>query len=154
MKARDLMNRSVNSCSIDDSLHDAARVMWESDVGAVPVVDDTHRVVGMITDRDICMAAYTQGRSLKDSKVSSAMSRRLVSCKPSASLADVEQLMSEEQIRRVPVVDEFGMLQGIVTLADIARHAQSSLLSLPLETPGVARTLAKVSERRTNGSRH
>jgi Mg/Co/Ni transporter MgtE len=61
---RDLMTTAVRSCTTGDNLQRAAQIMWESDCGVVPVVDRDGRLVGMITDRDICMAAYTQGKPL------------------------------------------------------------------------------------------
>jgi CBS domain-containing protein len=146
MKIEQLMTRAVRTCRQDDTLEQAAREMWEGDVGCLPVVDDEGRALGMITDRDICMAAYTQGVPLRESHVSSAMSRKLVCCSPQTSIAEVEALMQRSQIRRVPVVD-LGALVGIVTLGDIARHAQSSPLHVS-STPGVAKTLAAVTGER------
>ena len=66
MRIGDLMTREVQCCAVGDSLNEAARIMWESDCGVVPVVDSEHRVVGVVTDRDISMAAYTRGRTLQD----------------------------------------------------------------------------------------
>ena len=63
MKVRDLMSRPVQTCRSNESLNAAAQKMWDEDIGAVAVVDDKNRVVGVVTDRDLCMAAYTQGRS-------------------------------------------------------------------------------------------
>jgi len=64
MNASDVMTKTVRSCSAGDSLQRAAQLMWEGDCGSVPVVDSDNRVVGILTDRDIAMAAYTQGRPL------------------------------------------------------------------------------------------
>ena len=66
MKVGDLMTKDVKACSQHDSLNRAAQLMWENDCGSVPVVDSDSKVVGMLTDRDICMAAYTKGIALKD----------------------------------------------------------------------------------------
>jgi predicted transcriptional regulator len=97
--------------------------MWESDCGCVPVLDENGRVVGMITDRDICMAAYTQARLLGQIPVSRVMSHELYSCGPDEEIDKVEKTMRAHQVRRVPVVDDDGRLQGIVSLADIAQRA-------------------------------
>jgi CBS domain-containing protein len=96
--------------------------MWKQDVGSLPVVEN-ERVVGMITDRDACMAAYIQGRRLDQIEVRVAMSRNLYSCDPDATPAEAEAVMTEHQVRRLPVVDGDGRLLGIVTLADLARRA-------------------------------
>ena len=66
MKVADSMTRDVRACSVHDSLNAAARVMWENDCGCVPIVDSQGRLVGIVTDRDICMATYTQGVPLED----------------------------------------------------------------------------------------
>jgi CBS domain-containing protein len=146
MKVQDLMTRNVKKCGPNDTLEQAARSMWEADLGCLPVVDEEGTPVGIITDRDVCMAAYTQGGALRDARVSSAMSRKLITCRPDSSIADVEELMRSAQIRRIPVVDFMGLLVGMVTLADLARHAQSPL---HLSTAsGLARTLATITERR------
>ncbi len=123
MKVKELMVREVRSVAADDSLAAAARIMWEHDCGCVPVVDQELHVVGMLTDRDICMAAYTQGVSLHQGRVSSAMSRRLFWCEPDDELAAAEKIMREVQVRRLPVIDREGHLVGILSLNDIARRA-------------------------------
>ncbi len=147
MKTEKLMTRDVCTCSQEDSLEDAARVMWDSDVGCLVVTDGERRPIGMITDRDIAMAAYTQGVPLRDASVGSAMAREVVTCSSSTSLNTVENKMRTAQIRRVPVIDSDGKLIGIVALGDIARSAQSTPLH-GTEIPGVAKTLAGITERR------
>lgn len=148
MKAEELMTRDVRTCSEDDSLERAAHVMWTHDVGCLVVVDCHGRPIGMITDRDIAMAAYIQGVRLLDAHVASAMASSVVTCSPSTSLADLENTMRSAQIRRVPVVDSARKLVGIVALGDIARSAQSSPLKVT-EIPGLARTLAGITARRS-----
>lgn len=147
MNAESLMTREVCVCSPNDSLQQAARIMWESDVGCLVVTDAQGRPIGMITDRDVAMAAYTQGAALRDAKVASAMSRQLLHCSPSTSLGELEKVMQASQIRRIPVVDTDGKLVGVVTLADIARSSQAGPLRMT-EAPGVAKTLASITQRR------
>ena len=147
MRASQLMTKNVASCSPSDSLEQAARLMWEWDVGCVVVVVDRQKPVGIITDRDLAMAAYTRGAPLRDISVESAMSSLLWSCSVNTSLAEIEIKMQTAQVRRVPVVGFDGELVGIVTLADIARSAYSNPLHL-VELPGLARTLANITERR------
>jgi CBS domain-containing protein len=121
MRIRDIMSKPVITCSPIDSLDQAARLMWEFDCGAVPVVDTDGTVAGIVTDRDACMAAYTQGKSLKDIAVSEAMARQVFCCRPDDALEAVERLMESKQIRRLPVVDAEKRPVGLVTLGDIAR---------------------------------
>jgi len=101
--------------------------MWERDCGGVPVVarSSEGRVVAMITDRDVCMAAYTTGRPLAALRVCDAMSRELHTCKPGDPAADAEATMRDNQVRRLPVVDDAGNLAGILSIADLARAAES-----------------------------
>jgi CBS domain-containing protein len=148
MKIRQLMTSNVYTCRADDTLTDAARIMWDKDCGALPVVDSENRVLAMITDRDICMAAYTQGVPLHAARVSTAMSKSLITCSPEHSHADLERLLREQQLRRVPVVDDTGRLIGIVTIGDLAHHAQGGALKRALAQPAVATTLAIITERR------
>ncbi len=149
MRVREVMNHRVYCCSVDHTLNDAARIMWERDVGFLPVTSDDGRVVGVITDRDICMAAYLQGVPLHAGTVASAMSRKVVSVDPDASIRSVENTMSRHQIRRVPVLDPHtGQPLGVVALTDLARHREAGPLRKALEAPGVAKTLAAICEPR------
>ena len=126
MRVEQLMSKNVTPCDAEDRLNEVAKVMWECDCGSVPVIAqaDGGHVVAMITDRDICMAAYTTGRALADLRVYEAMSRSLQSCKPGDTVSEVEAIMRKNQLHRLPVVDEAGNLAGIVALADLARAAQ------------------------------
>ena len=104
----------------------------------------------MISDRDICMAAYTQGKSLNDIPVGVAMAHSVLSCKPGDDLALAEAMMREARIHRIPVVDKHGALLGIVSLTDIARNALSlgdSRVALGTQAE-IARTLAAIREPR------
>jgi CBS domain-containing protein len=127
MNASELMSLAVSSCGPGDSLQRAAQLMWEADCGAVPVVDGEHRVVGMITDRDVCMAAYTQGEALWRIPVSSAMARKVYGVAEGDSLDAVEAVMRQARVRRVPVLDKEGRLRGILSMNDLARHARGSV---------------------------
>ncbi|HVS11206.1 MAG TPA: CBS domain-containing protein, partial [Planctomycetota bacterium] len=80
MKVEQLMTRDVKACAPQDSLSRAAQLLWESDIGALPVVDSEGRVVGMVTDRDVCMAAYFKGRPLAEIRVDETMARKVYSC--------------------------------------------------------------------------
>lgn len=142
-----LMSRDVFTCSVYDSLNEAARIMWEHDCGCVPVVDARGKVVAMVTDRDICMAAYTQGRPLYAIGVSTCASKKLVAVHEGDDLDDAEALMKEHQIRRVPVIDSNGYPIGILSVGDLARNARV-LVDDQSELCGdaIASTLAAVSE--------
>ena len=121
MLIKDLMSSNVQTCRSYESLNAAAHKMWEADVGAIPVLDDKERVVGMLTDRDICMAAYTKGRPLSEIIIAESMSRSLVTCSATDTVARAEQLMRDHAIRRLPVIDGERRVVGIVSMNDLAR---------------------------------
>jgi CBS domain-containing protein len=127
MKVEQLMTRNVRTCCAGDRLSAAARIMWEGDCGCVPVVeqgDGTGKAIGMITDRDICMAAYTQGRALSEIQVGSAMAKTICSCRPTDSIATALKVLEQNQVHRLPVLDQDDHLVGMLSLADIAREAE------------------------------
>lgn len=150
MKVADIMNREVATCRDQDSLNEAARLMWERDVGSLPVLNEDGRPVGMITDRDVCMAAYTQGGSLVGLRVQNAMARRVLSCAPADPVDKAEQYMREHKIRRLPVV-ESGRLVGIVSLNDIALVA-SDKRRAPVSFDEVGKTLAAICQHRQHAT--
>lgn len=117
------MTHHLITCHADDPLHTVARRMWEGDVGAVVVVDEDEHPVAMITDRDVAMAAYTQGRSLEQIRVGLAMSRELHVVREDSPLGAVQHAMQNHRVRRLPVIDESGRAVGLVALSDLAWHA-------------------------------
>lgn|SRR5690242_6185108 len=126
MRIDQIMTPEVSTCRQDDSLEHAAQLMWSSDCGCLPVCtsDGANRVAGLITDRDICMCALFQHKPLSEIRVSEAMSKQVLACKPSDSITSAERVMAQAQIRRLPVLDEQGALVGIVSLSDVAREAE------------------------------
>jgi CBS domain-containing protein len=123
MKVKQLMTKEVATCRSSDNLQKAAQVMWELDCGCVPITDEESQVVGMLTDRDICMAASMQGRTLGEIPISSVMSTELYSCTPQQEVSAAENLMETKQVRRLPVIDRKQHLQGLLSLNDIATMA-------------------------------
>lgn len=145
MKITNLVNRKVHSCAIHNNLEYAAQLMWDYDIGYLPVVDDQGCVAGVITDRDICMAAYTQGAPLRDIPVTTAMAKHVLVCGLADEVEIVERAMSKNQIRRMPVVDDRGCPIGILSLNDLARAASIGKVS----SANIASVLAAVSAPRT-----
>jgi len=146
-KAGELM-RSAQACAPSDNLSHASRLMWELDVGFLPVCDRGGNLVGVITDRDVCMAAYTRGQALGDIQVWSTMSTQILTVTPNAPLEDILALMRRRQVRRIPVVENERLL-GVITLADIALY-----LDTP-DTPtsaslALSATLAAISAPRSH----
>jgi CBS domain-containing protein len=149
MKVEKLMKTEIDACRSDDTGNCAAKIMWERDCGFVPVVDEESRVVGVVTDRDLCMAAYTQGRPLQEITLSSVMSRDVFSCQPGDALPEAELAMREHQVRRLPVTDAERKLKGILSLSDITREAAKEAKGAPrrveVSYSEVAQTLADIN---------
>lgn len=149
MKIQDLMTTDVRSCRPNDNLSDAAQAMWEGDLGSLPVVDETGTVVGMITDRDICMAAHLRGAPLWAVSVADAMAKVVFSCGPDHKPADAIELCSTRRVRRLPVVDGAGKLLGLVTLAGLAHAIERSGKSKPgVSAKDICAALSDVTARR------
>ena len=146
MRVEELMNRHVRVCGPNDSLSHAAQIMWDGDCGCVPVVDGNGRPVAMITDRDVCMAAYTGGRSLSELSVWGASAHHPCTVRLDDEIATAEQRMRQFQVRRVPVVDAQGKLVGILSMNDLARQARLRGARGP-SAEGVVKTLAAICSR-------
>ena len=158
MKVEQVMQRDVKMCRADDTLNTAAHIMWNHDCGCVPVVDRDGHVVGMITDRDICMAAYMRGMPLEAVQVQDAMSHTVSACHPQETVAAAERMMRDNQVHRLPVIDAAGRLVGIVSLNDLAQEAGRDMMTKKraITFGEVGETLAAVcrprSARRVNAA--
>ena len=137
MQVKEVMSHPVVTCPADSMLDQAARLMWEFDCGVVPVVGDDGRLAGVVTDRDICMAAYTQGRPLSTIPVSTAMANQVVAGHGDDSVESVEASMRRNQVRRIPILDGEDRVMGLVSMNDLARLAARA------RRPGVDRELVK-----------
>ncbi len=144
---RKLMKAAPSTCAPGDSLERAAQMMWELDCGVVPVVDANGHLVGIVTDRDVCMAAYTRGESLRVMPVESTMSNLVVSCSPEDSVGHALRVMATSRVRRLPVLEN-GRLLGLLTLADISRAIQKQPGNRIPACVALADTLALISEQR------
>lgn len=151
MKTGQLMIYDVESCRMDDNLNTAAGKMLKRDIGCLPVINITGHVVGMITDRDICMGAYNSRKPLDDILVSTRMSRAIFSCQPTDSIEKAEGIMRSNKVRRLPVVNTEGKLVGLISLSDIAREVEREIFSNSheLSPQEVSVTLASVCHSRT-----
>ena len=117
-----LMSRNVELCHAYETLDRAAQKMWNADIGAVPVLDDEDHLTGMLTDRDICMATYTQGRAPDQIIIGEVMATHPISCRQTDSVAAAAALMKQHQLHRIPVIDPERHVLGMLTLNDLV-HA-------------------------------
>jgi CBS domain-containing protein len=127
MNVERVMKRDVMACRPRDMLSRAAQLMWDNACGCVPIVSERDQPIGILTDRDICMAAYTQGRPLSEITVATSMAHKVITCRTEDDVQRAIDLMRENAIRRMPVVDGDGRLRGIVSLDDLAAESQRSL---------------------------
>lgn len=141
MKARELMSAQPACCTPDDTVQEAARLMCECDCGCIPVVDDkeSNQLVGVITDRDITCRCTAEAKGPK-TQVKDAMTRDPKCCGPDDEVELVERIMIDEQVRRVPVVDDRGFCVGIIAQADLALNARAASDS------EVGRVVERISE--------
>jgi CBS domain-containing protein len=148
MKASDLMTKPVHSCQPHDDLRRAAQLMWDHDCGIVPVLDLEQNVIGVITDRDVCMAAYTRGQRLRQMDVRSTMTKVVHAVREDDSLETVEAAMRCTHARRVPVLDDQRELVGLLSIHDLARaHRMSGHPGDGLEDEAVVRTIGEIIQR-------
>ena len=142
MKARDLMTSNPACCAPNDTAADAARMMAESDCGCIPVVEPrSQRTVGVLTDRDIVVRGVAKGHD-GTARVRDLMTKEPACVGPDADITEVERLMAETQVRRVPVVDATGNCLGIVSQADLARAEVGS----SVQPKDVANVVRRISE--------
>jgi CBS domain-containing protein len=144
MKVKELMTSDVKSCGLDTNLATAAKIMWESDCGAIPVTDEQGKVVGVITDRDICIAAATRSRTEGEIPVQDVISSIVYTCTPSDDVRAALDTMKNRKVRRLPVVGHDGRLSGIVSIHDIASQARSTKSS-DISPEAVIETLVAIT---------
>jgi CBS domain-containing protein len=152
MKIKSVMNKQVATCLPTDSLGAAAEIMWNKDCGIVPIVEPgSLRLLGVVTDRDLAMAALLSNRPMDAIRVGDAMTTKLFTCGEEDDLREAHDTMREHQVRRVPVVGEKGRLLGLVTLSDLVREAFSTRAAAAARRQReCARTLSAVCQPHEN----
>jgi len=125
MKVRDIMTRDVEACAGTTDLATAAMIMWRNDCGVVPVVIEPHRkVIGLLTDRDICIACATRNRRPEEITAEEVMTGQVHACTEPEDVKSALRTMADKKVRRLPVVTNHGTLVGMLSLNDIVRHTQ------------------------------
>ena len=120
VRCRDIMTKSVQTANRETTLRDVARMLKDGDIGILPIVEkDTGKLIGLITDRDIVVRAVANGKSA-ETIVGEIMTTELFTAKPDDFAFKAVRTMGDRQVRRIPIVDDAGKLQGIVSMADIA----------------------------------
>ena len=128
MKVQEVMIAPARSCQPWTTIVEAARTMWDNDCGSLPVLDEEGAPVGIITDRDICMALARKNRFPGNVAVREVMTAHPFVCQPEDEVGEALATMAARQVRRLPVVNGEGRLVGIVSISDIAAAAGSGVV--------------------------
>lgn len=127
MKVKEMMTGDTVTCDLNASLAEAAAAMWERDCGILPVSKDGQEIVGVITDRDICMGASMRNQSLSRISVEQIMTGALYSTSPEDEVSRALELMREHKVRRLLVMDDEGQLKGMLSINDLTLRAEEPL---------------------------
>lgn len=119
-KAKDIMTKHPKTCRKTDFVYDVVEVMAEVDCGVVPIIEDSGKCIGIVTDRDICLDVILNQLDSQTTKIQDVMSQKLLTCHANDDLDDVIKSMEKKKVRRIPVVDDQGHCIGIISEADIA----------------------------------
>jgi len=150
MKVQDVMRQRPTSCRPESNLAEAVEIMWEGDCGSVPIITEDGKLLGIITDRDVAIAVGTQNRLPSDILVLEAISEQVFSCTPDQDIHDALKTMRNQKVRRLPVVNQNGMLEGLLSINDLALRADKldGPRNIGLTYHDVISTLKAISEHR------
>jgi CBS domain-containing protein len=150
MKARDVMMGTPYYCQLDSNLGSATELMWTGNCGFLPVMGTNGKIVGVVTDRDICIALGTRNRVAGDITVREVMSGKLFACSPDDDVHIALQMMKEGGVRRLPVIVKNGTLVGVISMDDLLLRAEAAGIGKQpeLSTEEVVRTYRAIDQRR------
>ena len=121
-KCNEVMTKNPVCCLPTDSVAKAAELMRSENIGSIPVIENeqSHKLLGIVTDRDLALTIVATGRDAKSTKVEAVMTRKVVTCLADDDLQQALDAMAEHQLRRIPVVDDDNKILGIIAQADVA----------------------------------
>ena len=131
MRVRELMTGEARACAAWADVGFAAHLMWNGDCGSLPVVDENDQLVGIVTDRDICIALSTRNERASDLPVSQVMHRDVHTTHPDDDLTEALGIMRDHRVHRLPVVDENRAIVGMLSMTDIVREAKTKVTKGP-----------------------
>jgi len=150
MKVKDIMMGTPYYCQQETNLASATELMWNANCGFLPVESADGMVIGVITDRDICIALGTRNRLAGEVTVAEVLTGKLYSCAPDDDVHMALQTLMEATVRRLPVVSQNGTLVGVLSMDDILLRAEPSSLGKEpeLSSDEVVRTFRAITQRR------
>ncbi len=122
VRAHEIMTRSVVTVQPDDTVERAAQLMSNNNCGALPVVDNSNRLIGIVTDRDLTIKSTSLGQDPRQARVDECMTHGSFACHANNSIRDCMRQMSRHQVRRLPIINDHNQVVGIVSQADLARY--------------------------------
>lgn len=122
MKVRDVMTPSAVCCKAITNIGAAVELLWSYDCGMLPVTDDNNRLIAVVTDRDICIAMGTRNRLPGDLTVREIAVTNVFTCRPDDEIHEALSTMADKHVRRLPVIDDAGVPQGILSMDDVITH--------------------------------
>ena len=146
MKVKEVMTPDAKAAWITESLADAAKTMWENDCGILPIIKEGRKVVGMITDRDICMAVAKRDRKPSAISIEEVLNRIVFAAEAEEDIEQALQTMREHKVRRLPVLNLEGELQGIVSMNDIVLRAKGNGKKPQIDYGDVVKTYQAICE--------
>jgi len=143
MKVQDVMMRTPVSCSPETNLGTAVELLWNRNCGILPIVDAEQKVVGVVTDRDLCVAFGTRNRLPGEIQVGEVATGKVFSCKSTDDIHTALDTMAKERVRRLPVVNQQGSLEGILSMDDVVLHVETGRTA-DLSQAEIVETLRRV----------
>ena len=121
-KCNEVMTKKPVCCRPDDTVAKAAQLMQSENIGSIPVIENeqTQKLVGIVTDRDLALKIVAKGLDAKSTKVEAVMTRKVVTCQAEDDMQKALDAMAEHQLRRIPIVDNDNRIVGIIAQADVA----------------------------------
>jgi CBS domain-containing protein len=139
-KCNEVMTKNPVCCLPNDMVAKVAQLMKSKDIGPVPIIENeqTKKLVGIVTDRDLALKIVAEGRDAKSTKAEEVMTRKVVTCRGEDDVQKALDAMSEHQLRRIPVVDNDNRIVGIIAQADVATRVDQ-----PAKTAEVVKDISQ-----------
>jgi CBS domain-containing protein len=128
MRCEEIMKTDLECCGPTDDVQKAARKMRDANVGFIPICDDSNKVLGTLTDRDLAVRLVAEGKDARKTKCQDVMTRDVVWCRPQDDLRRAEELMAKNQKSRILICDDDQVLRGVISLSDLVQHDASQAL--------------------------
>ena len=139
-KCSEVMTKNPTCCLPTDEVSRAAQMMKEENVGSIPVIENeqTKKLVGIVTDRDLALKVVAEARDSKSTKVANVITLKVISCHLADDIQKAVDAMAENQLRRMPVVDNDNNIVGIISQADVATRVD--------QPEGTAKMVKEISQ--------